>query len=167
MSTAELELAPALSVEDRFAIHDLYHASAAALDDGRYADWPSFFTDDAVYQLIPKENYDRKLPIAIIYCDGKAMIEDRAFTTKETTIAQPRSLRHFISGISVLGGGADGYRVNAQFLVVQTMQDRLTEIVMSGRYVDTVVRKDGRFRFAHRVCVSDTLLYPTSVVAPV
>ncbi len=167
MRTTELDLAFALSVEDRFAIQDLYHANAAALDDGRYSDWPSSFTDDAVYQLIPKENYERKLPIAIIYCDGKGMIEDRAFTTKETTIAQPRSLRHFISGISVVGAGAEGYRVNAQFLVVQTMLDKLTEIVMSGRYVDTVVRKDGRFLFSQRICVSDTLLYPTSVVAPV
>jgi 3-phenylpropionate/cinnamic acid dioxygenase small subunit len=93
--------APAISVETRFGITDLYNAYSASLDERRYSNWASLFTDNAVYRLVPKENYDRNLPIAIIYCDGKGMIEDRAFTTVETTIAQPRSLRHFVTGIAV------------------------------------------------------------------
>jgi 3-phenylpropionate/cinnamic acid dioxygenase small subunit len=157
----------AISLETRFGIKDLYDAYSAALDEGRYGDWVSFFTDDAVYRLVPKENYDRNLPIAIIYCEGKGMIEDRAFTTVETTIAQTRSLRHFVTGIAVRQVVEGGYEVGANFLVVQTMLDRGTEIVMSGRYVDRVVQDGQRFLFARKTCVSDTLLYPTSVVAPV
>jgi 3-phenylpropionate/cinnamic acid dioxygenase small subunit len=160
-------VAPAISVETRFGITDLYDAYSAALDEGRYSDWAQLFTDEAVYRLVPKENYDRNLPIAIIYCDGKAMIEDRAFTTVETTIAQPRTLRHFVTGIAVREVVDGGYEVNANFLIVQTMLDRGTEIVMSGRCVDRVVQEGGRFLFARKTCVSDTLLYPTSVVAPV
>jgi hypothetical protein len=38
---------------------------------------------------------------------------------------------------------------------------------MSGRYVDRVVHDDQGLRFERKTCVSDTLLYPTSVVAPV
>jgi 3-phenylpropionate/cinnamic acid dioxygenase small subunit len=159
--------APALSLETRFGITDLYDAYATALDEGRYSDWVNFFTDKAVYRLVPKENYDRNLPIAIIYCDGKGMIEDRAFTTVETTIAQPRSLRHFVTGIAVRERVDEGYEVRANFLLVQTMLDRGTEIVMSGRYVDRVVHDEFGFRFERKTCVSDTLLYPTSVVAPV
>lgn len=159
--------APAISLETRFGITDLYDAYSAALDEGRYADWASFFTDDAAYRLVPRENYDRNLPIAIIYCDGKGMIEDRAFTTVETTIAQPRSLRHFVTGIAVRQVVEGGYEVGANFLVVQTMLDRGTEIVMSGRYVDRVVQDGQGFLFERKTCVSDTLLYPTSVVAPV
>jgi 3-phenylpropionate/cinnamic acid dioxygenase small subunit len=66
-------------------------------------------------------------------------IEDRAFTTVETTIAQPRSLRHFVTGIAVREVVEGGYEIGANFLVVQTMLDRGTEIVMSSRYVDRVV----------------------------
>jgi 3-phenylpropionate/cinnamic acid dioxygenase small subunit len=159
--------ASAISVETRFGITDLYNAYSASLDERRYSNWASLFTDNAVYRLVPKENYDRNLPIAIIYCDGKGMIEDRAFTTVETTIAQPRSLRHFVTGIAVREVVAGGYEIGANFLVVQTMLDRGTEIVMSGRYVDRVVQDGERFLFARKTCVSDTLLYPTSVVAPV
>jgi 3-phenylpropionate/cinnamic acid dioxygenase small subunit len=160
-------LTPDLPLATRFGITDLYDAYAAALDDGRYHDWVAAFTDNAEYKLTTKENYDRNLPIGIIYCDGKGMIEDRAFTTVETTIAQPRSLRHFVTGISVREVINGGYEVRANFLIVQTMLDRGTEIVMSGRYIDRVVHDGSAFRFERKTCVTDTLLYPTSVVAPV
>jgi 3-phenylpropionate/cinnamic acid dioxygenase small subunit len=158
--------APAISAEIRFGIMDLYAEYTAALDEGRYKDWADCFTSHAEYRLTTKENHERNLPISIIYCDGKGMIEDRAFTTTETTISQPRALRHIVSGMSVRADG-DGYRVGADFLILQTMLDRMTEVVMSGRYLDRVVVEGDRLRFESRICVTDTLLYPTSIVAPV
>jgi 3-phenylpropionate/cinnamic acid dioxygenase small subunit len=159
---------PAVPIETRLGIIDLYNAYAEALDERRYQDWAACFTENAVYRLTTKENFDRNLPIAIIYCDGKGMIEDRAFTTVETTIAQPRTLRHFITGISVREKTESAYEVRANFLIVQTMLDRMTEIVMSGFCVDRVVESaEQGFLFEQKLCVSDTLLYPTSVVAPV
>lgn len=166
MSTSNHQHVPAVSADVRFGIMDLYAAYSAALDEGRYKDWADCFTANAGYRLTTKENHERGLPIGIMYCDGKGMIEDRAFTTSETTIAQPRALRHIVSGMSVRADG-DGFLVGADFLILQTMLDRMTEIVMSGRYIDRVVVDADRFLFESRVCVTDTLLYPTSVVAPV
>ena len=156
----------AVSADVRFAIMDLYAAYTAALDEGRYKDWADCFSARAEYRLTTKENHERGLPIAIIYCDGKGMIDDRAFTTTETTISQPRALRHIVSGMAVQADG-DGYRVGADFLILQTMLDRMTEVVMSGRYIDRVIIDGERFVFESRICVTDTLLYPTSIVAPV
>jgi 3-phenylpropionate/cinnamic acid dioxygenase small subunit len=166
MSTLTQQRALAVSADVRFGIMDLHAAYTAALDESRYKDWADCFTANAEYRLTTKENHERGLPIGIIYCDGKGMIEDRAFTTSETTIAQPRSLRHIVSGMSIQADG-EGYRVGSDFLILQTMFDRMTEIVMSGRYIDRVVVDGDRFLFESRVCVTDTLLYPTSVVAPV
>jgi 3-phenylpropionate/cinnamic acid dioxygenase small subunit len=155
-----------VSADVRFGVMDLYAAYGAALDEGRYRDWAECFTANAEYRLTTRENHERGLPIAIIYCDGKGMIDDRAFTTSETTISQPRALRHIVSGMMISADG-DGYHVRADFLILQTMLDRMTEIVMSGRYIDRVVEREGRFLFESRLCVTDTLLYPTSIVAPV
>ncbi|MGF6772335.1 3-phenylpropionate/cinnamic acid dioxygenase small subunit [Paraburkholderia sp. GAS199] len=166
MSTLTQQRVPAVSADVRFGIMDLYAENSAALDEGRYEDWASCFTAQAEYRLTTRENYDRGLPIAIIYCDGRGMIDDRAFTTAQTTISQPRALRHIVSGMSVKADG-DSYRVGADFLILQTLSDRMTEVVMSGRYIDRVVIEGERFMFASRICVTDTLLYPTSVVAPV
>ncbi len=166
MSTLPQQRVQTVPADIRFGIMDLYAEYSAALDEGRYKDWADCFTTHAEYRLTTKENHERGLPIAIIYCDGKNMIEDRAFTTSETTISQPRALRHIVSGMSVSVDG-EGYRVGADFLILQTMIDRMTEIVMSGRYMDRVVIDGDRFLFESRICVTDTLLYPTSVVAPV
>ena len=52
-------------------------------------------------------------------------------------------------------------------LIVQTMTNRMTEIVLSGFYLDRIVRSDGRLLFKERLCVYDSLLLPTSMIAPV
>ena len=52
-------------------------------------------------------------------------------------------------------------------LIVQTMINRMTEIVLSGFYLDSIVRCDGRLLFKERLCIYDSLLLPTSLVAPV
>lgn len=52
-------------------------------------------------------------------------------------------------------------------LVVQTMINRMTEIVLAGFYLDRIVRSGDRFRFKERLCIYDSLLLPTSLIAPV
>ena len=52
---------------------------AQALDEQRLSDWTEMFTDDALYVILSRENYDRGLPVGLIYCENKRMIHDRAF----------------------------------------------------------------------------------------
>src|SRR5262249_15622327 len=70
---------------------------AATLDEQRLHDWIEMFTDDALYVVVSRENFDRGLPAGLIYCENKAMIRDRAFALKETTMFAPRYLRHLIA----------------------------------------------------------------------
>src|SRR5262245_54737929 len=70
---------------------------AQALDEQRLSDWAEMFTDDALYVILSRENYDRGLPVGLIYCENKRMIHDRAFALKETSIVAPRYLRHIIA----------------------------------------------------------------------
>ena len=52
-------------------------------------------------------------------------------------------------------------------LIVQTMINRMTEIVLSGYYLDRIARRDGRLLFKERLCIYNSLLIPTSLIAPV
>src|SRR5882724_13465135 len=81
---------------------------AAALDEQRLSDWTEMFTDDALYVVVSRENFDRGLPAGLIYCENKAMIRDRAFALKETTMFAPRYLRHLVANLAVLGEDAHG-----------------------------------------------------------
>jgi anthranilate 1,2-dioxygenase small subunit len=90
-------------IELRLEIADLLQAYGAALDNDELDRWPQFFTDDCFYQVIPRDNYDRGLPLALIRCESKGMLEDRVYAIRETLMYEPRYVRHLISGVRVTG----------------------------------------------------------------
>ena len=61
----------------RLELEDLFAAYAACLDDGELERWPEFFTDDCRYEIIPRENFERRLPLAVLRCESKGMLIDR------------------------------------------------------------------------------------------
>ena len=52
---------------------ELYAEYVACLDEERFEEWPEFFTDDAIYRIIPRENFEHGLPIATLHCESKAI----------------------------------------------------------------------------------------------
>jgi 3-phenylpropionate/cinnamic acid dioxygenase small subunit len=140
---------------------------ADVLDNERYDEFPDFFVEDCVYRVVPRENHLLGLPIAVIHCESKGMVKDRVYAARESTMAEPRTFRHFISNIRVLEASDQAIRAQANVLIVQTMINRMTEIVLAGFYQDQIVRQDGRFLFKERLCIYDSLLLPTSMIAPV
>jgi salicylate 5-hydroxylase small subunit len=146
---------------------ELNHDYAAALDNEEFDRWPDFFTEDCLYRIVPRENHLRGLPIALMHCESRGMLRDRAYAVQHTVMAQSRTLRHFISNIRILGTDADDAVAEANFLVVRTMPERLTEILIAGRYLDRIVRPNDRLLFKERLCVYDSLLIPTSIIEPI
>ena len=57
----------------RAEIRDLYDEVADLLDDDRVEELPNHFTDDCLYKVISRENYDQGLPAGTIFCDGIGM----------------------------------------------------------------------------------------------
>jgi 3-phenylpropionate/cinnamic acid dioxygenase small subunit len=153
--------------ELQFEIERLNAEYAHVLDNERYEEFPEFFVEDCLYRVVPRENHLLGLPIAAIHCESKGMIKDRVYAARESTMAEPRTLRHFVTNIRILEAGDHGIRAEANVLIVQTMINRMTEIVLSGFYLDRIVRTDGRLLFKERLCVYDSLLLPTSLIAPV
>jgi anthranilate 1,2-dioxygenase small subunit len=153
--------------ELHFEIEQLNNRYAHVLDSEHYEEFPDFFVEDCLYRVVPRENHLLGLPIAAIHCESKGMIKDRVFAARESTMAEPRTLRHFISNVRILEAGAEAIRAEANVLIVQTMINRMTEIMLSGFYLDRIVRSDGRLRFKERLCIYDSLLLPTSLIAPV
>lgn len=150
-----------------FEIERLNSEYARILDNEQFDEFPELFVEDCLYRVVPRENHLLGLPIAVIHCESKGMIKDRVYAARESTMAEPRTLRHFITNIRILAAGDETIRAEANVLLVQTMINRMTEIVLSGCYLDRIVRSDGRFRFKERLCVYDSLLLPTSLIAPV
>lgn len=161
--------APGLDVPAalRLRLADLYCAYADALDEGELELWPDFFTEDCLYRVIPRENFEQGLPIALIYCESRGMLTDRVVAIRETSLFVPRTVRHLTGNIRLREVGADEWRLTASFALFQTMADRPSELFLCGQYQDRVIDDGGQLRFAERICIYDSTIVPTSLVYPV
>lgn len=54
---------------DREALRDFYDDYYIALDDVRLDDWPAFFTEDCLYRVIPRENFEAGYTLSTIFAE--------------------------------------------------------------------------------------------------
>ena len=155
------------SIELRLEIEGVYTAYAATLDDDDLDAWPDLFTEDCLYQVIPRDNFDRDLPLALIRCKSRAMLRDRVTAVRETTMFEPRYVRHLISNIRVSSETDGVIEAQANYAVFETMTDAYTRVFNVGRYLDKLVREDGRLLFSEKRCVYDSVLVPNSIIYPI
>jgi 3-phenylpropionate/cinnamic acid dioxygenase small subunit len=158
-----LDAPPAL----RLRLADFYCAYADALDEDKLESWPDFFTEDCLYKVVPRENFERDLPIGLIYCESRGMLADRVTAIRETALYVPRFVRRLVSNIRLRQIAEGGLRLTASFALLQTMVDRPSELFLCGRCHDRVIDDGGRLLFAERICVYDSTVVPTSLVYPV
>ena len=136
------------------------------LDHGDIQQWPSFFTDDAVYRITSRENFDLALPGSIVYCCGLGMIRDRARAMAETQYYAPRYLLHFNSNVRINSHWDDIVEAQSNFLLTETLVDKPTKLHLSGTYYD-VFKKTDRLLLQHRTVVYDSNLINSAVILPV
>jgi salicylate 5-hydroxylase small subunit len=155
-----------ISVENRLRIEELYARYAACLDDHRFEEWPEFFTDDCIYRVVPRENYDRGLPLSTLAFESKGMLRDRVYAITETLFHEPYYQRHLITGILAEPADGGGFRVRANYLVIRTKSGSLSEVYSAGRYADHIVDVTGTLRFREKLCIFDSQLIPNSMIYP-
>jgi len=165
MSAAERYLALSAG-ELRLAVEEFYAEYAACLDEERFEDWPEFFTDPCVYKIVPRENFERGLPLATWLCESKGYLADRVTAIRKTAVYAPRYLRRMVSGIRVLGWTDAVLEVRASYLAVETLQDELTRVFNAGQYRDKLVVDGGKLKFREKLCIFDSILVPNSLIYP-
>jgi salicylate 5-hydroxylase small subunit len=156
----------AVAIELRLAVEDLYAEYCAALDEGRYEDWAGLFTEDCLYRIVPRDNHERGLPLALMHCESRGMLLDRVVSLRETSYYAPRALRHMVSGIRVAEAADGTLGGQANYLVLQTLPGETTTLFNTGRYLDLIVREAAGLRFRERLCVFDSIVVPSSLIVP-
>ena len=151
----------------RDAIDALYADYAEVLDDNQLERWPDFFTEDCLYKVVPRENWDRNLPIALMLCESKGMLRDRVTAVRNTAVFAPRTFRHLIGQYRIREEAPERLRITANYVVFQTLVDDLTRIQNAGKYVDLVVKTPEGLRFKEKICVFDSVLVPNSLIYPI
>src|SRR6266702_1616543 len=150
----------------RLELEELYAAYAACLDEERFEEWPEFFVEHCVYKIIPRENFERGLPLATWLCESKGYLADRVTAIRKTAVYAPRYMRLMVSGLRVLGWTEGMLEVLANYVALETPQDELTRVFTTGQYRDKLVVADGRLKFKPQLCIFDSLLDQTSLISP-
>jgi anthranilate 1,2-dioxygenase small subunit len=150
----------------RLELEELYAEYVACLDEERLEEWPEFFTDDAVYRIIPRENFERGLPIATLHCESKGYLKDRVIAIRQTAVYAPRYIRRLVSNIRILGWQDGELEVRANYAAFETLHDELTRVFSVGRCHDRLVVVDGGLKFKEKLVIFDSELIPNSLVYP-
>jgi len=152
--------------ELRLELEELYAAYAACLDEERFEDWPDFFIDDCTYKIIPRENFERDLPLATWFCENKGGLLDRVVAIRKTMMYAPRYVRRLVSSIRILGWNGNTLAARANYLALETLLDEPTRLFNCGQYRDQLVVAGDRLRFKEKLCIFDSLLVPNSLIYP-
>lgn len=162
----EIETARVHDAEAGASIERLLVDYCHALDDGDFDRWPSFFSKDAEYRITTRENVDNNYPLAIVYCEGRGMMEDRIRAMKVANIFEEHVYCHLLGRSSIQREGEGLYRVRTNFVVYRTMYTGETDVFANGKYID-LVRVDARgARFEDRKAIVDSRRFDTLLVIP-
>ena len=153
--------------ETLFRLSALNTEYAAAIDNDRLEEWPSFFHTECFYKITTADNHRRNQPAGIIYADSRGMLADRVAALRRANIYERQAYRHIIGMPSILSDNANGIRAEAPFLVVRTMRTGEMTLFVAGRYLDHIsTDATGTLRFAERIVVCDSPRFDTLLAIP-
>ncbi len=150
-----------------YELHRLQERYVGTIDSDHLEEWPNLFTEDGIYEIVPKENADLDLPIGIVHCFGRQMMRDRIVALRKANVFEPHTYRHMISGMEFTKVSTDTLDMQSNYVVVQTLSNGESRIFQAGRYIDRVVRTVNGWRYQRKLAVYDTSRVQTLLVTPI
>jgi 3-phenylpropionate/cinnamic acid dioxygenase small subunit len=158
-----------MTIELQFEVQNLNARYVEAIDDNRLEAWPDFFVPDGRYRITTADNFDKGLPLALIYATSRAMLRDRVRSLRDANVYEAQRYRHLI-GPAVIREH-DGREVHAQtsFMVTRIMHTGESMLFATGRYRDHMVlgaaEGEGPY-FVEKIVILDSRLIDTLLAIP-
>jgi anthranilate 1,2-dioxygenase small subunit len=157
-----------MDVELQLAVENLLARYVHALDEGRLEEWPEFFVETGRYRITTAENFERGLPLSILYADSRAMLRDRVTALRHASIYEAQRYRHTVSSTLVERHDASTARAVSNFQAVRIMHTGESMLFATGRYLD-VIRLNGsggKPQFEEKVVICDSRRFDTLLAIP-
>jgi hypothetical protein len=100
------------------------------------------------------ENFERGLPLGMIYATSRAMLRDRVRSLRDANVYEAQRYRHIIASPLVTPDEGRGARAQTGFLVARIMHTGETTLIATGRYENHIMFDDGAARFAQKVLIT-------------
>jgi anthranilate 1,2-dioxygenase small subunit len=151
----------------RLEIEEFNYAYADTLDRFDVDGWVEYFTEDAFYHVIARDNAESGLPLGLIYCEGKAMMKDRAYALLNTEMFAPRYLHLSITNTRALAIDGDLIHAAANYTLVETLVEEPSRVQQVGKYRDIFQRTGDGLLLKERICTYDSVMVDNCLVFPV
>ncbi|PSJ37805.1 aromatic-ring-hydroxylating dioxygenase subunit beta [Zobellella taiwanensis] len=148
-------------------VNQFYQDYAAVVDAEQWDAWCEMFTDDCLYRVQSRENYDQGLPLAALSLDSKGMLKDRIYGITETIFHDPYYQRHLVSAPRILTVDNDLIQSEASYAVFRTKSDGVSQVFNVGRYIDRLRQTRDGLKLESRICVFDSEMILNSLIYPI
>ena len=148
---------------DRAQVCDLLAEYGALIDMAKFDEWLDLFAEECRYQILPRENFDRGLPAALVFCDSRAMLEDRIRALREANKYNIHIDRHVIGLPRIFDNGLE---IEAPFAVYQTDQEGETRLFATGLYRDRLEISGLGLKIRDKLILLDTFAVPSLLATP-
>jgi anthranilate 1,2-dioxygenase small subunit len=152
--------------EARDKIEDLFSDYGQLLDEDKLEVWLGLFTEDVVYEVVPRENDILNLPVALMRCENLDMLRDRVNSLRNANEYNIHSSRRLIGRPRIKATEPDIFEIECSYIVVQSNQEGQTRLFSAGGYRDRVVLVDGEMKFQAKKVIVDTFNVPTLLATP-
>jgi anthranilate 1,2-dioxygenase small subunit len=152
--------------EARRTIDELHTRYIRVIDDEQWEEWPGLFTESCLYKIVTRENFAQGLPLAVMECNSRGMLQDRVTGLRTINVYEPHRYLHLTSALAIENIDGNVARCRSNYLVVRTMLDGTMSIFSAGMYLDKVLLGPGEPQFQERVVVADSRRIGTLLVFP-
>lgn len=153
--------------EARSLVESLLADYVQCIDDDELEKWPDFFADPCLYRVVSRDAYDRNLPVAVIHCDSRGMLEDRVFSLRHANIYAKQNYRHFLGRSQVRSVSENGViEARTNYQVIRTLTGGATGMFSVGVYLDRIAVVEGAARFREKLVVYENSSFETLLAIP-
>jgi 3-phenylpropionate/cinnamic acid dioxygenase small subunit len=157
-----------MSIDLQAKVQDLNARYVETIDDNKLEEWPNFFVAEGRYRITTAENFEKGLPLALIYATSRAMLRDRVRSLRDANVYEAQRYRHLL-GPALIRGREDGeIRAQTSFMVARIMHTGETSLFATGRYLDRIlldVPETGT-AFAEKLVILDSRVIDTLLAIP-
>ena len=146
--------------------HELLVDYADFIDSEKFDDWLGLFSEDARYDVIPRENVEQGLRVSLILCSNKAQLRDRINALREANEYNLHYDRHLVSSVKAKMTEHGVVEISANYAVFQTNLEGQSKLFSVGRYQDLARLEKVRLVLFDKKFMVDTFSVPKLLATP-
>lgn len=147
-------------------IEELNTRYIRAIDDDQLEAWPELFTEQCLYRIVTRENFDRGFVLPLMECASRGMLVDRVTGYRRVNVYEPQRYTHMLSGLVLQVIDTTHVSCKQNYLAIRTMVTGEMTIFSTGVYLDRVVLGADGAKFEERIVVQESRRVDTLLVIP-